>query len=70
MNRGVAQPSVIVGDLLNMQIIVPKTNVINDFTLTIKSVFEMVNRLVVQNQKLKEARDILLPRFMNRTIEV
>ena len=70
MNRGVAQPSVIIGDLLNMQIIVPNTNVINDFTLTIKSVFEMVNRLVVQNQKLKEARDILLPRLMNRTIEV
>ena len=30
----------------------------------------MIKTIVKQNQKLKAARDILLPRLMNRTIEV
>jgi len=33
-------------------------------------IFEQMVSLNHQNQRLKEARDILLPRLMNRTIEV
>jgi type I restriction enzyme S subunit len=29
-----------------------------------------INRLIVQNKKLTEARDLLLPRLMNGEIEV
>ena len=32
--------------------------------------YYLIKTLLIQNQKLKAARDILLPRLMNRTIEV
>jgi type I restriction enzyme S subunit len=70
MNRGVAQPSVLVGDLFNLEVLIPTKKHINSFSLKVESIFNMVSILGVQNQKLKEARDILLPRLMNRTIEV
>jgi hypothetical protein len=37
---------------------------------TLQPVFTQKDNLLLQNQKLKEARDLLLPRLMNRTIEV
>ena len=36
----------------------------------IKPSFDLIQSLYGQNQKLKAARDILLPRLMNRTIKV
>jgi type I restriction enzyme S subunit len=41
-----------------------------DFNQISNPIFEQLVKLTSQNQKLKEARDILLPRLMNRTIEV
>ena len=51
---------------------------INIASISIRSIFEdsmntifcSIQAMVSQNQKLKEARDILLPRLMNQTIEV
>ncbi|WP_225035285.1 restriction endonuclease subunit S [Winogradskyella sp. SM1960] len=40
------------------------------FTKSIKNIFGQINSLLQQNQTLKEARDLLLPRLMNRTLEV
>lgn len=54
----------------NMDIIKPKSNIVNDFFNLCESIFKQVENIEIQNQKLKEARDILLPRLMNRTIEV
>ncbi|MCA6423995.1 MAG: restriction endonuclease subunit S, partial [Flavobacterium sp.] len=48
----------------------PNSDLILDFGLKTKSIFENRRCLFEMNQKLKEARDILLPRLMNRTIEV
>ena len=46
----------------------------NDELLNRLSIFNTFNSEIItlnkQNQKLKSARDILLPRLMNRTIEV
>ena len=69
-NRGAAQPSVKVGDLLGMTILIPNSNLLNNFSKEIKTMFTMIQTLGKQSQKLKAARDILLPRLMNRTIEV
>lgn len=44
--------------------------VISKFNDITDPIFEQMVTLNIQNQKLKEARDILLPRLMNRTIEV
>ena len=54
----------------NMDIIIPNENLIKEFSKGVKNIFIQIENLINQNQKLKEARDILLPRFMNRTIEV
>lgn len=50
--------------------IFPSTDSIVLFHNTVKDFFKQKKLLHVQNQKLKAARDILLPRLMNRTIEV
>ena len=54
----------------NMDIVIPNENLIKEFSKGVKYIFIQIENLINQNQKLKEARDILLPRLMNRTIEV
>jgi len=54
----------------NISLLVPNTDILIKYDKCIKSFFEQVLVLQQQNQKLKKARDILLPRLMNRTIEV
>lgn len=53
-----------------LEIIKPTKSVINSFDFLISPLWKQIGILKNQNQKLKEARDILLPRLMNRTIEV
>lgn len=53
-----------------LELIVPNESEVLRFEEEIKPYFSMKRNLEIQNQKLKEARDILLPRLMNRTIEV
>jgi type I restriction enzyme S subunit len=50
--------------------IFPNSDLILDFNKTTKPIFDKRRCLFEMNQKLKEARNILLPRLMNRTIEV
>jgi type I restriction enzyme, S subunit len=45
-------------------------SVVNRFNVIIEPIYKQLLTLNKQNQKLKAARDILLPRLMNRTIEV
>ena len=49
---------------------VPSSTVANLFDEAIEAMFEQINRLDHQNQKLTEARDLLLPRLMNGEIVV
>ena len=69
-NRGAAQPSVKVGDLTGMKMVIPNNELLNNFSKEIKTMFSLIQTLGKQNSQLKEGRDILLPRLMNRTIEV
>ena len=69
-NRGAAQPSVKVGDLTGMKMVIPNNELLNNFSKEIKTMFSLIQTLGKQNSQLKAARDILLPRLMNRTIEV
>jgi type I restriction enzyme S subunit len=48
----------------------PNEEIITEFGNKLYPLIEQINKLFELNQKLKEARDILLPRLMNRTIEV
>jgi type I restriction enzyme S subunit len=67
---GAAQQNISVQKVKDHEIILPKQELIEIFTKKVEIIFSQKRILGEQNQKLKEARDILLPRLMNRTIEV
>ena len=56
--------------IIHLEFPLATDNVILSFNQISNPIFEQMVSLNNQNQKLKEARDILLPRLMNRTIEV
>lgn len=53
-----------------MPVLLPPTSVIREFGEKVKPSFQMIKTLLKQNTKLREARDILLPKLMNGQIEV
>lgn len=59
-----------IGDLRKLEIIIPDNKVLCCLEDKILLFYKKINVLVEQNQNLKSARDILLPRLMNQTIEV
>ena len=48
----------------------PSEGVLKQFKKTVDPIFSQILTLLEANQRLKESRDLLLPRLMNRTIEV
>ena len=52
------------------KITIPKEIELKAFTEKVKPIFTLISTLGEQNSKLREARDILLPRLMNGQIEV
>jgi len=69
-NRGSAQPSIKVGDLLELKILLPNSDLMNLFAIKISPIFTCIENLSSQNHLLKEARDILLPRLMSGMVDV
>ena len=67
---GAAQQNLSPVKLAKEKIVIPSESIIDLYCLKAKSFFKKIILLNKQNQKLKVARDILLPRLMNRTIEV
>ncbi len=57
-------------ELDNVLCVVPVEDTVKEFCKVTSPILSLITNLNQQNQKLKEARDILLPRLMNRTIEV
>jgi type I restriction enzyme, S subunit len=67
---GAVQPKLSMQNLRKVELIVPEKKILESFMGIALSLVNQVFILNLQNQKLKEARDILLPRLMNQTIEV
>jgi len=67
---GAAQQNINVQKVKDHEVLLPNKELIDKFTLWVKPLFEQRKKLGAQNLKLKEARDILLPRLMNQTIKV
>ncbi|MCW7498459.1 restriction endonuclease subunit S [Leptospira levettii] len=53
-----------------VKVTIPKESELKFFTEKVKPMFALISTLGEQNTKLREARDILLPRLMNGEIEV
>lgn len=59
------------GKFRQMKIKIPKDEkVLKDFEMDFEQIFNFLDNLLKQNTKLREARDILLPRLMSGQIEV
>lgn len=54
----------------NMEVFVPNQKTLNEFAEEFEAPFKLILTLQKQNTKLREARDILLPKLMNGQIEV
>lgn len=62
--------TIIVDTFKRIPFIIPEYTLILKFENQVTAILNQTQNLIIQNQKLKEARDILLPRLMNQTIEV
>ena len=69
-SSGATMTNVSKGKFEGIKLIYPSPSSHKEFNEIASNCFDSVLNLQKQNQKLKAARDILLPRLMNRTIEV
>jgi len=70
MGGGATMPNVNKTKFENIKIIVPKKELIIEFNKFNKDVFKQIRNIIIQNQLLKQARDLLLPRLMKGEIEI
>ena len=67
---GAAQPNISGSQIESIKMFYPVLEIVEKFGDSIKCLFELIWNLKQQNAKLREARDILLPRLMSGQIEV
>lgn len=68
--KGAAYPAVTAKDFKDAEILFPNVNLQTAFDDIISKHFQQGFTLKTQNQKLKAARDLLLPKLMNGEIPV
>ncbi len=68
--RGAAYPAVVAGDFERGMIVVPPKMLVASFDEFVKPLLTQTHNLQQQNQKLRAARDLLLPRLMSGEIAV
>jgi len=68
--KGAAQPHVYPKDLVRLEAVIPTEDFLSKFNKISMDIFDSIRLLTKQNQFLKEARDILLPRLMTGMIDV
>jgi type I restriction enzyme S subunit len=54
----------------SLQLIVPGSDVFSLFETKVQPIFEQINSLVILNVKLRQARDLLLPKLMSGALDV
>ena len=70
LNANAAQPGINQKSLKSLRILWPSENVIEEFNEKVESLMKLIFVVAKQNTKLREARDILLPKLMNGQIEL
>jgi type I restriction enzyme S subunit len=56
--------------LKELEVVIPRESLVREFTNTAAPCFEQIKVLRTQTQKLRAARDLLLPRLMSGEITV
>ena len=70
INRGSTQPLITQTDIKNYTLIIPTEGYLNKFELLVGSLFEIHSNHCIENSKLTEIRDSLLPKLMSGEIRV
>jgi type I restriction enzyme S subunit len=70
LNANAAQPGINQESLKSLKLIWPSEDKASEFNKEVERTVKLIFVLAKQNTKLREARDILLPRLMNGQIEV
>ena len=70
MNIGAAVPSMTAKILDAMDVVIPKDEILGKFDKYAKVYFNKIKTLQGQNEQLKTARDLLLPKLMSGEVEV
>jgi len=68
--RGAAYPAVVAGDFERADLLVPSRALLTSFNDFVEPTLSQIHNLQAQNQKLRAARDLLLPRLMSGEITV
>jgi type I restriction enzyme, S subunit len=67
---GSAQPQITIESLNFVDVVLPPEDLIKQFQVTAKPLFELMDSLFIENQNLRQARDLLLPKLVNGEIKV
>jgi type I restriction enzyme S subunit len=67
---GAVFDAIVVDTFKRISLLVPPPSMINLFDDTVHPILEQIENLMLQNQKLRAARDLLLPRLMSGEIAV
>jgi type I restriction enzyme S subunit len=70
LNANAAQPGINQESLKSLKLIWPSIQKVEEFNKVVEASVKLIFVLAKQNTKLREARDILLPRLMSGQIEV
>lgn len=68
--KGAAYPAVVSQDFERATILVPSAGLLTTFSEFAEPLLAQAHNLRLQNQKLRVARDLLLPRLMNGEIVI
>ena len=69
-NGGVAVPTLNRNDVHRIEVVCPVASVIREFSEQVGVIYDQIDKLKCLSEKLREARDLLLPRLMSGEIEV
>lgn len=70
LRSGTAQPQLTIAGLIGVKLKLPNKEALIEYNKIVDPSFDLLHTLEKQNTKLREARDILLPKLMNGQIEV
>jgi type I restriction enzyme S subunit len=69
-NGGASVPTLDRKAVHRLPVLIPNKQLSKVFGDSVSPIFAMIQKLVLRNQKLKQARDLLLPRLMNGELTV
>ena len=70
MNRGSTQPLITQGDMNKVPILIPDQETLNEYEALVGQLMEHYQANMLENNKLAELRDTLLPRLMSGELDV